>query len=148
MGRRALTAATAATAVLAGAATERARAATPGEALYAEHCAACHGAALEGQPDWQRPNPDGTLPAPPHDASGHTWHHGDALLFSYVKHGGAATLEALGVGGIRSAMPAFGDTLSDRDIAAILDYIKSQWPPRIRDIQRERSAAEAATGSP
>lgn len=36
-----------------------------GEALYAEACAACHGAQLEGQPDWRTRGPDGRLPAPP-----------------------------------------------------------------------------------
>ena len=43
-----------------------------GKAVYAERCASCHGARLEGQPDWQSRKPDGRMPAPPHDASGHT----------------------------------------------------------------------------
>ncbi|RMH47672.1 MAG: hypothetical protein D6686_12315 [Alphaproteobacteria bacterium] len=55
-----------------------------GRQLYAEFCASCHGANLEGQPDWQSPGPDGRLPAPPHDETGHSWHHGDALLIDYV----------------------------------------------------------------
>ncbi len=48
-----------------------------GRTVYAEHCAECHGKNLEGEPDWRTPKADGTLPAPPHDDSGHTWHHGD-----------------------------------------------------------------------
>lgn len=52
-----------------------------GRNFYSQHCAACHGASLEGQPDWQSLNEDGVLPAPPHDATGHTWHHDDDLLF-------------------------------------------------------------------
>ncbi len=118
-----------------------------GAALYGDHCASCHGAALEGQPDWQRARPDGTFPAPPHDASGHTWHHGDAMLFDYVKLGGAETLARSGVTGFVSGMPAFGAALSDADIVAILDYIKSTWPERVRDHQRRVTEAEAATGN-
>lgn len=51
-----------------------------GKQLYMEHCASCHGRNLEGQPDWRRQLPSGRMPAPPHDASGHTWHHGDRTL--------------------------------------------------------------------
>ena len=46
-----------------------------GASVYAQHCAACHGRELEGEPNWRRRKADGTLPAPPHDATGHTWHH-------------------------------------------------------------------------
>lgn len=119
-----------------------ASAADHGATLYADHCAACHGAALEGQPDWQTPNPDGTFPAPPHDATGHTWHHGDGLLTDYVRLGGQKALEMRGVTGFASGMPAFGEVLTDQDIAAVLDYIKSSWPPRVQEAQRARTAAE------
>ena len=43
-----------------------------GARIYAQQCAACHGARGEGQPSWRDRGPDGLLPAPPHDASGHT----------------------------------------------------------------------------
>ena len=39
-----------------------------GQQLYAANCASCHGANLEGQPDWRRRNENGRMPAPPHDA--------------------------------------------------------------------------------
>ena len=58
-----------------------------GETVYAAQCAACHGASLEGQPNWRERGADGRLPAPPHDATGHTWHHPDAVLFELTKHG-------------------------------------------------------------
>lgn len=99
-----------------------------GADVYAAECASCHGATLEGAPDWRSPGPDGLLPAPPHDASGHTWHHADALLFRITKYGSAAVVG----GGYRSAMAGFGDVLSDADIIAVLAYIKSTWPPRVR----------------
>ena len=113
-----------------------------GAALYAEHCAACHGAKLEGQPNWRSPNPDGTLPAPPHDESGHTWHHGDQLLFDYVKDGGAATMAARGVAGFKSGMPGFVEVLSDREIREILAFLQSHWSPRARTYQKQASDAE------
>lgn len=94
-----------------------------GQPLYAIHCASCHGDNLQGQPDWRVAKTDGTLPAPPHDDSGHTWHHPDALLFNYTKQGG----QAIAPEGFTSAMPAFGETLSDSEIWAILSFIKSRW---------------------
>lgn len=99
-----------------------------GERLYAQYCAACHGADLAGEPNWRERKADGTLPAPPHDATGHTWHHPDSQLFAYTEQGGAA----LAPEGFKSAMPGFGDRLSDAEIWAVLAYIKSRWPPEVR----------------
>ena len=107
-----------------------------GRHLYAAACATCHGPSLEGQPNWQRRLPNGRLPAPPHDATGHTWHHSDAFLMRITQLGPAAYPE-----GYLTDMPAFGNTLSDSDIAAILAYIKSQWPPDIRARQSPQNAA-------
>ena len=36
-----------------------------GQKIYAAECAACHGANLEGQPNWQQRLANGRLPAPP-----------------------------------------------------------------------------------
>lgn len=112
-----------------------------GETLYAESCAVCHGANLEGQEDWRSPGEDGIFPAPPHDETGHTWHHSDKVLFEYTKLGGRALMAAQGME-FDSGMPGFGDQLSDQDIWNILGYIKSTWPERIKDIQAERSLAD------
>ena len=110
-----------------------------GKALYARECASCHGADLEGQPNWRRIGKDGVLPAPPHDESGHTWHHGNQLLFDYTKLGGKATLEAAGVTGVKSGMPGFAETMSDEGIWDVLAYIRSTWSGRIRRIQATRN---------
>lgn len=91
-----------------------------GRQLYCAYCASCHGANLQGEPDWQSPKPGGLMPAPPHDASGHTWHHSDEELFRITKFGMAAVVPSH-----ESAMPAFGNALSDREIEAILAFIKS-----------------------
>lgn len=109
-----------------------------GRRLYAEACASCHGANLEGQPNWQKRLPNGRLPAPPHDASGHTWHHPDLDLFRVTKLGPAAY-----PAGYETDMPAFGDRLSDAEIAAILAYIKGTWPPEIRARHDRLNAAKA-----
>ncbi|MDH3281110.1 MAG: cytochrome c [Gammaproteobacteria bacterium] len=99
--------------------------------VYAAQCAACHGAQLEGQPDWRRRGADNRLPAPPHDASGHTWHHPDDMLITITKHGPAAVLSSP----YESNMPAYAGVLSDADIRAVLSYIKSTWPAEIRRYQ-------------
>jgi mono/diheme cytochrome c family protein len=104
-----------------------------GAAVYAQHCAACHGKDLEGQPDWQSRNAQGRLPAPPHDTTGHTWHHDDQVLFDVTKYG----LAKVAPPGYQSDMPAFGNTLADKDIVAVLAFIKSRWPPLIHDKRRE-----------
>jgi mono/diheme cytochrome c family protein len=109
-----------------------------GETLYAERCASCHGARLEGQPNWQSPLPSGRLPAPPHDASGHTWHHPDGVLFRITREGTAAVVG----GGYESDMPGFAGILGDEDIRAILAFIKSKWPERERAYQAQMSRRE------
>lgn len=107
-----------------------ARVVARGAEVYRAHCASCHGARLEGQPGWREPGPGGLLPAPPHDASGHTWHHPDDVLFRITRHGVA---KAANLKDHRSAMPAFEGVLSDEDIVAALSWIKAQWPAAIRE---------------
>lgn len=104
-----------------------------GEQIYGRECAACHGSNREGQANWRSRGPDGLLPAPPLDGSAHSWHHPDRQLFDIVKNGPAA----YGPPGYRSAMPAFGDKLSDREIAAVLSFVESRWPARARAMQAE-----------
>jgi mono/diheme cytochrome c family protein len=103
-----------------------------GAAVYAERCASCHGAKLEGQPDWRKRLPSGRLPAPPHEATGHTWHHPDDVLFGMTKHGVGPYAPT----GYQSDMPAFDQILSDHQIWAVLAFIKSSWPEHIREIQQ------------
>ena len=110
-----------------------------GAALYAQHCAACHGADLEGAPDWKTPGPDGVYPAPPHDATGHTWHHSNADLFDYTKLGGQAVVERMGLTSFTSGMPGFGTTLTDDQIWDVLAFIASTWPEREAEIQAARN---------
>lgn len=101
-----------------------------GKRIYAQACASCHGASLEGQANWQKRMPNGRLPAPPHDASGHTWHHPDEMLFQITKYGPAAY-----GAGYQGDMPAFEQRLTDEEIAASLAFIKSTWSAEIRGKQ-------------
>ncbi|MCW5659996.1 MAG: c-type cytochrome [Burkholderiaceae bacterium] len=101
-----------------------------GERVYRTHCAACHGARLEGQPNWRERGPDGRLPAPPHDASGHTWHHPDEMLFKLTKYGLA---KVANMKDYASAMPVYEGVLSDEEIVAVLSWIKAQWPADVRE---------------
>ena len=101
-----------------------------GQAIYAEHCAQCHGVNLEGQPNWRQRLDTGRLPAPPHDETGHTWHHPDAYLFLMTKYG----LEHILGEQYPNDMPVYKDVLSDHEISAVLSYIKSRWP---KPIQRQ-----------
>ena len=102
-----------------------------GAQVYQASCASCHGANGEGEPDWKTPKRDGVYPAPPHDATGHTWHHGDGLLYQIVRDGGAS----LDLPGFKSGMPAFRDTLRAAGMRAVLEYLKSHCPEEKRQAQ-------------
>ena len=97
-----------------------------GQTTFAANCAVCHGANGEGQPDWHIKKEDGTLPAPPLNGDGHTWHHGDGLLYRTVSQGGAI-FEDPAYANFKSGMPAFGDTLTHQEIVAVITYVKSLW---------------------
>ena len=99
-----------------------------GRVVYGTQCASCHGDNLEGQANWQALLVDGGRPAPPHDETGHTWHHADDLLFGVTKYGGQAFSPA----DYKNNMPGFEGTLSDDEIRAVLAYIKSTWPADIQ----------------
>ena len=98
-----------------------------GQTLYAQHCAACHLPNLAGQPNWKKTLANGQYPAPPHDDSGHTWHHRDELLAKIILNGGDGTGDMS-----RGNMPAFKDKLTDPQVVQILAFFKSRWSPEHR----------------
>ncbi|MHB1141687.1 MAG: c-type cytochrome [Sulfuricaulis sp.] len=93
-----------------------------GSDIYKANCAVCHGANAEGAPDWQRKGPDGKLPPPPLNASGHAWHHPGAWLRDMIKQG------TVNRGG---NMPSWEGKLSEDDIGAVIAWIHSRWPEEI-----------------
>jgi mono/diheme cytochrome c family protein len=98
-----------------------------GQELYDQYCGSCHGEDLVGEENWKERKADGTFPAPPHDTSGHTWHHPDDLLLEIIAQGGD---QALG-----STMPGFAEELTEDEMAAILEYIKTFWGEEERAFQ-------------
>ena len=106
-----------------------------GRGVYAKHCASCHGARAEGAPNWEQPDAQGELPAPPHDAEGHTWKHSDAMLYRIVMHGWRDPFNRTE----RLTMPGFSGILSPREVRAVITYLKTLWTPEQRRFQREES---------
>lgn len=106
-----------------------------GQQIYGQSCAVCHGPNAEGDPNWRQPNERGNLPPPPHDDSGHTWRHGDGELFEIVHDGWRDPFNATE----ELTMPPFGDALSDQEIRAVIEYIKSLWSDEHRRFQIEES---------
>jgi mono/diheme cytochrome c family protein len=108
-----------------------------GESLYLQQCAACHGVDLRGAPNWKTPNDDGSYPPPPHDSTGHTWQHSDATLIDLILNGSAFE---------QSRMPAFAGRLSEDQVWAIIEYLKSQWGEQERIYQWQITWQEAQRG--
>ena len=94
-------------------------------------CSSCHGRRLQGQALWQVMDQYAGRRAPPQDATGHTWQHADEALFHMTKFGRFPASPPHRP----SYMPAFAGRLTDREILAVLAFIKSGWPVGIRASQ-------------
>ena len=99
-----------------------------GKQVYAQNCASCHGVALEGQANWRQRGYGGYMPAPPHDETGHTWHHPDTHLFFMTKYG----IEKMIGKTYSNNMPAYEDEFTDKEIIAVLSFIKSTWSNTVK----------------
>ena len=111
-----------------------------GSRIYAQYCASCHGADLQGEANWKQPGPDGRMPAPPHDETGHTWHHDGRTLFRLVKFGTAALLDP--GSSYETNMPTYDGVLEDEEILAVLSYIKSTRPDDVRQRHDEMEVVQ------
>ncbi len=121
-----------------------------GQTIFQANCAVCHGADGEGQPDWHVKKPDGILPAPPLNGDGHTWHHGDGTLYTYVSKGGKA-YESPDIPSFKSGMPGFGEVLSHEEIIAVIEYLKSVWGDKVAQgpgLMKRESQALASENDP
>ena len=107
-----------------------------GRQVYTANCATCHGDRAQGHADFGKTadGPFGLHPPPPHDATGHTWHHSDGTLYEIIRDGGQS---AYGIPGFQSNMPAFGGRTSDEEIRSVLTYFKSLWGEKERSFQAE-----------
>jgi S-disulfanyl-L-cysteine oxidoreductase SoxD len=99
-----------------------------GRQLYARVCASCHGRRLQGQLLWQVRDQFAGRRAPAHDQTGHTWQHSDEDLFYITKFGRLPKTPPTA----KSYMPAYGQSLSDDQILAVIAYIKATWPLGLR----------------
>jgi mono/diheme cytochrome c family protein len=81
------------------------------------------------------PDITGRYGAPPHDNTGHTWHHDDDLLIRIIREGGMGDPVNFYV------MPALGSVLSDAEIEAVVAYIKTMWTSEQQTAQREGTLA-------
>jgi len=100
-----------------------------GKTLYEENCQSCHGVRGQGTANWKERLPDGALPPPPLDGTGHTWHHSRELLLRIVNHGGKL---------YEGKMPGFKDKLTEREQLAVLAYIQSLWSDRVYSLWDEQ----------
>ena len=112
-----------------------------GKPLYEQHCAACHGFKMEGQRNWRTRMANGRLPAPPHDDTGHTWHHSDQVLLNITLNGFVPGVTA--PLGYQSDMPAYKDILTEQQARAILAYIKTFWSEQSLRAQMDISRRES-----
>ena len=88
-----------------------------GRAVYGQFCPECHGA-----------------------NSGHTWHHSDEVLLYILAHGGTVFSSS-------SKMPAYKQTLTEAEMAAVLDFIKSTWGRQEREYQWWMTATRTDAGT-
>ncbi len=93
-----------------------------GGAVYAEHCARCHGARGEATPNWRTREADGAFPPPPLNGTAHTWHHPFRILAQQIKFGAP---------GGTGKMPAFQGVLTDEEIINVIAWFQSLWPEEI-----------------
>lgn len=107
-----------------------------GKAVYQQYCQACHGPEGKGLTEqWKQRDALGELPAPPHDPSGHTWRHSDAMLYRMIAEGWRDPFNRTD----RLTMPAFGDVLEPGQIDAVIAYLSTLWTEEQRAYQRQQT---------
>ena len=101
-----------------------------GGKIFNNNCAVCHGQNASGpKGDWREKLADGSYPPPPLNGTAHTWHHSPKQLLWTINNGGTL------IGG---KMPAFKDILKEEEKTAVLDYLFSLWPDKIKRVYNER----------
>lgn len=109
-----------------------------GGQIYQAQCARCHGENGVGAPNWKIPDENLNFPPPPHDDSGHTWHHSDRVLYEAIRDGLRDPLKP----DSELRMPPFGSTLNDGEIRYLMEYIKSLWTDEHREFQWTRTSED------
>ncbi len=89
-----------------------------GAEVFNTNCAVCHGNKGQGSFNWRKPGADGKFPPPPLNGTAHAWHHPIAALASQIRNGAP---------GGQGAMPPFGASLNDEQLADVIAYVQSFW---------------------
>lgn len=106
-----------------------------GRLVHQTYCASCHGTRGEGAPDRAAAGQTSRAfrVAP---RCGRTYlKHADGMLYRIVKDGRRDPFNKTE----RLTMPAFGQTLSPKEIRAVIDYLKTLWTPEHRRFQWDES---------
>lgn len=111
-----------------------------GRVVYQKYCASCHGVRAEGELNWEAPNAKGELPAPPHNAEGHTWKHSDEMLYRMTSEGWRDPFNKTE----RPTMPPFREQLSPQEIRNVIIYLKTLWTEEQRQFQWEETQVRGA----
>jgi mono/diheme cytochrome c family protein len=113
----------------ASAASQNVASAADGEKVYNQNCSSCH-----------QPNGQGVQGTFPPLIGNPTVTGYDIHLIHIVKYGLTGKIK---VGGVEynGMMPAWGQSLSNADIASVLTYIRSAWGNKARPINEARVAA-------
>jgi mono/diheme cytochrome c family protein len=93
-----------------------------GAQLYQQHCASCHGATAEGNPEWRKALAEGKHLPPPLNGTGREWHSSRNELHNHIKYG-----SKFGKGN----MPPFQNALTDAQITAVIAWFQSLWSDQL-----------------
>ena len=75
------------------------------------------------------------MPPPPHDETGHTWRHSDAMLYRMIAEGWRHPFNKSD----RLTMPAFEERMTAQEIQSVIDYLKTLWTDEQREYQKTES---------
>ncbi len=110
-----------------------------GGALFQQDCAQCHGPQAQGHPDWRTPSHGLFTAAPPLNGTGNDWKRSRQQLIDTIKNG-ARLSDGTPV------MPAWKDRLNDGQIADIMAWFQSLWPPEVYDKWSRQQAEKPPQG--
>lgn len=93
-----------------------------GQQLYQKHCANCHGADAEGDPNWRQLGSGGRIRPPPLNGTGHTWHHPLLALIDVIMNGSPRE---------QANMPAWRERFSSEEVFAVIAWFQSHWSDEV-----------------
>ena len=111
-----------------------------GAALFAEHCAQCHGPQAQGHPDWQNTGNLEFAAAPPLNGTGNDIKRTRAELAATIRNGVRRKSDKVDI------MPGWKGRLSDRDVDDVINWAQSLWPAEVYDAWSKAQATTTPKG--